>query len=334
MIAKADAKGKARAIGGHTARSALRASETHLMPTYLEEPRMAAFVTLTLVAAFVLFCRALRKLGTGYGYIPSAELLRSLIAKPRGDKGLPDVRVRQITCCQIIIGFIGIGGAAGWLLTQLLLWLCEWSGGSAVWLLASCWIVSTLEGMCNGFLPHIERWVERNDQRQLLLSPGSMVAPIAAFTFTISQLGPDPVGKLVLLLVCGVYHCCGALSNYDAFLSKCAAGRYSSSALSAANDPAAWLHSYADQSDEVQSAIYDGLTPYGRFGLGLGLALYAVLPLVWLVLGAIAILALYRVSRLLTVLRGLPAICFAIALALGFYVSLTMSWEPEAYEYM
>ena len=132
MIAKADAKGKARAIGGHTARSALRASETHLMPTYLEEPRMAAFVTLTLVAAFVLFCRALRKLGTGYGYIPSAELLRSLIAKPRGDKGLPDVRVRQITCCQIIIGFIGIGGAAGWLLTQLLLWLCEWSGGSAV----------------------------------------------------------------------------------------------------------------------------------------------------------------------------------------------------------
>ena len=80
--------------------------------------------------------------------------------------------------------------------------------------------------------------------------------------------------------------------------------------------------------------IYDGLTPYGRFGLSLGLALYAVLPLVWLVLGAIAILALYRVSRLLTVLRGLPAICFAIALALGFYVSLTMSWEPEAYEYM
>ena len=74
---------------------------------------MAAFVTLTLVAVFVLFCRALRKLGTGYGYIPSAELLRSLIAKPRGDKGLPDVRVRQITCCQIIIGFIGIGNMGG-----------------------------------------------------------------------------------------------------------------------------------------------------------------------------------------------------------------------------
>ena len=107
-----------------------------------------------------------------------------------------------------------------------------------------------------------------------------------------------------------MYHCTGALSSYDIFLSNCAAGRYSGSALSAANDPAAWLHSYAGQSDEVQSVIYDGLTPYGRFGLGLGLALYAVLPLAWLVLGAIAILALYRVSRRgLTVLRGLPAIC-------------------------
>ena len=299
------------------------------MPSYLQ-PRMEAFVTLTLVAAFVLFCRALRKLGTGYGYIPSAELLRSLTASPRGDEELPGVRARQIACWQIILGFIGIGGAAGWLLALALLWLCEWSGGSAVWLLASCWIVSTLEGMCNGFLPHIKRWVERDGQRQLLLSPGSMVAPVAAFTFTISQLGSDPVGKLVLLLLCGVYHCSGALSNYDVFLSNCAAGRYSSSALSAANDPAAWLLSYADQSDEVQSVIYDALMPYARFGLGLGLALYNVLPLAWLVLGVIAIPAFYRVSRLL---RGFPATCLATALALGLYVSLTMSWEPEAYEY-
>ena len=300
------------------------------MPTNLQPLLMDAFVTFTLAAAFVLFCRALRKLGTGYGYIPSAELLRSLTASPRGDKELPDVRVRQIACWQIIIGFIGIGGAAGWLLTLALLWLCEWSGGSPVWLLASCWIVSTLEGMCNGFLPHIEHWVERNGQRQLLLSPGSMVAPVAAFSFTISQLGPE-YGELLLLLLCGVYHCTGALSSYDIFLSNCAAGRYSGSALSAANDPAAWLHSYAGQSDEVQSVIYDGLTPYGRFGLGLGLALYTVLPLAWLVLGAIATLAFYRVCRLL---RGFPAICFAIALALGFYVSLTMSREPEAYEYI
>ena len=52
--------------------------------------------------------------------------------------------------------------------------------------------------------------------------------------------------------------------------------------------------------------IYDGLTPYGRFGLGLGVALYAVLPLAWLVLGAIVIIAFYRFSRSL---RGLPAIC-------------------------
>ena len=58
--------------------------------------------------------------------------------------------------------------------------------------------------------------------------------------------------------------------------------------------------------------------------------LYNVLPLAWLVLGVIAIPAFYRVSRLL---RGFPATCLATALALGLYVSLTMSWEPEAYEY-
>ena len=106
------------------------------MPANLE-PRIAAFVTLTLVVAFVLSCRAVRKLGNGYGYIPSAKLLRSLIANPREDEEWLDVRVRQITCWQIIIGFIGIGGAVGWLLTLALRWLCEWSGGSAVGLLAS-----------------------------------------------------------------------------------------------------------------------------------------------------------------------------------------------------
>ena len=171
------------------------------MPANLE-PRIAAFVTLTLVVAFVLSCRAVRKLGNGYGYIPSAKLLRSLIANPREDEEWLDVRVRQITCWQIIIGFIGIGGAVGWLLTLALRWLCEWSGGSAVGLLASCWLVSTLEGVCNGFLPHVRRWVEHGGKRQLLPSPRNMVAPVAAFTFTISQLGPDPVGKLLLLTVC------------------------------------------------------------------------------------------------------------------------------------
>jgi hypothetical protein len=80
----------------------------------------------------------------------------------------------------------------------------------------------------------------------------------------------------------------------------------------------------------VQSVIYDALMPYARFGLGLGLTLYNVLPLAWLVLGVIAIPAFYRVSRLL---RGFPATCLATALALGLYVSLTMSLEPEAYEY-
>lgn len=73
--------------------------------------------------------------------------------------------------------------------------------------------------------------------------------------------------------------------------------------------------------------LYDGLAPYGRLGLGLGVALYAVLPLAWVVLGAIAIVSFSVVSRTLT---GLPAACAATAIALGFYMSLTMSWEPVA----
>ena len=303
------------------------------MTAYLK-PFMAAFVSLTLVAAFLLGCRAVRQLGTKYFYMPSAELLRSLREKPHEDEDLREARVRQFTCWQIIFGFIGIGGAAGWLITLALHWLCEWSDGSAVWLLASCWCVSTIEAMCNGFLPHIKHWVEQDGQRQLLPSPGSTVAPVAAFTFTVSQLGADPAGKLLLLVACGLYHCSGALADFDAFLSNRAAGRYASAALSAARNPAAWLHSRpsypadaASLSEEVKIVLYDGLAPYGRLGLGLGVALYAVLPLAWVVLGAIAIVSFSVVSRTLT---GLPAACAATAIALGFYMSLTTSWEPVA----
>ena len=69
----------------------------------------------------------------------------------------------------------------------------------------------------------------------------------------------------------------------------------------------------------VQQALFEGLAPYARLGLGLGISLYAVLPLAFIAIPTIATIVVSTVGRI----AGRPAAILAGAMiAMGAYLTL------------
>ena len=266
---------------------------------------------------------------------PSTKLLSSLFSE-RGDEELMS-KIRRFMCWQCLVGFVGIGGATGWLLAWTLRQLAAWSAqestlGTFGWLSLACYGLNMIDGQVNGLTLQVKRWVESGGEWMLLPSPGSMMIPVACFAAAVTYAGHNPVGTWLLLVACCYYHCLGACADFDDFVDACGERERHAKAKAKAKarptersraQPARNAGDQRSGSDPsaapVQQALFEGLAPYARLGLGLGISLYAVLPLAFIAIPTIATIVVSTVGRI----AGRPAAILAGAMiAMGAYLTL------------
>ena len=258
---------------------------------------------------------------------PSMRLLSSLLADSHNgsptviDEVMMRSRMRVFFSWQILIGWVGLGGVAGWCLEAAFARVYDWcardtgSWGTFFYTLVACWLINSLEGQVIGLTPQIKRWVESDGERMLLPSPLETVPRVAAFAAFVACFGNSPHGTLLMLLLHALYHARGALCDFDDFVRKCEDTSERRQGLSSACE---WepRQEESKELEDANQAIYEGGCPYARLGLAVGLTLHAALPLSWIAFPSVVVVALSLVSRLLS---GLPALLAGCAVLVGLY---------------